>query len=63
MNEEKKPRLSYDICRCMNSNCELRRECLRYLTRNDSQHWTPFAESVCVDGIEGFIPKSGLRDE
>lgn len=57
-----KRRLPYDVCRCLNVDCELTRECLRFTANDDYKKWTPFAESVCVEGREAFIPNNG-KDE
>ena len=35
--------LSYDICRCLNEKCELRKCCARWVYRETGGHWTAYA--------------------
>lgn len=38
-------KLSHDVCRCLDSACPVRYECLRYLTKNQTGERTPVQQT------------------
>lgn len=54
--------LPNDICRCRNSDCELRKDCLRW-TSHVVGKWTPLTWFVPVNGKCEHQIKPEERDE
>lgn len=49
------PTLAYDMCRCLDSRCPEREQCLRWLRRGDEAHRLVFSPSLyeCESGSAG----------